>query len=62
MGFIRTIFDYIVILFFISHIPITALVDSQGVFPRDGYPQFARDMLDNFIKDFKDPLVRLPFY
>lgn len=57
MGFLRSIFDFIVILFFVSHIPITALVDSQGVFPRDGYPQFARDMLDNFIRDFKDPLV-----
>ncbi|KAG7670360.1 putative Sigma intracellular receptor 2 [Nannochloris sp. 'desiccata'] len=38
----------------------TTLVDSQGVFPRDGYPQFARDMLDNFIRDFKDPLMTAP--
>jgi hypothetical protein len=61
MGFLRSTFDVVFILYFVSHIPITLLVDSQGVFPRDGYPQFARDMLDNFLRDFKDPLVRQNF-
>jgi hypothetical protein len=59
MGVLRSLFDNLCILFFISHIPITLLVDSQGVFPRDLYPRFARDMLDDFIRDYNDPLVRI---
>lgn len=63
MTTLRTAFDYLVIVFFLSHIPVTLLVDSQGVFPRELYPQFARTMLDNFNRDFKDPLVGyLPNY
>ena len=58
MSTLRVAFDYLIIVFFVSHIPITLLVDSQGVFPREWYPNFARNMLDDFIRDFKDPLVR----
>ena len=57
MGLLRQLFDYLIITFFVTHIPITMFVDSQGLFPRQLYPQFARSMLDDFNRDFKDPLV-----
>jgi hypothetical protein len=57
MGILRKAFDWLVIVFFATHIPITVFVDSQGLFPRDHYPQWARGMMDDFIRDYKDPLV-----
>ena len=57
MGALRSAFDLVCLLFFISHIPITLLVDSQALFPREWYPKLATDMMDNFLRDYKDPLV-----
>lgn len=58
MGILRTVFDAIVLIFFVTHIPITLLVDSQALFPREWYPKFANKMMDDFLRDYKDPLVR----
>lgn len=58
MGALRAAFDWLVIVFFVTHIPITILVDSQAIFPAEWYPRFARNMLQQFLKDYKDPLVR----
>ena len=47
------------IIFFVSHIPVTMLVDSQVVLPEKWFPQGAKDMLQDFIVKYRDPLVRL---
>lgn len=54
----RYIFDWVMVLFFASHIPITILVDSQALFPTEWYPQAAVDMSQWYLKTYKDPLVR----
>ncbi|KAL4429047.1 hypothetical protein ABPG77_006086 [Micractinium sp. CCAP 211/92] len=43
--------------FFISHIPITLLVDSQAVFPASWYPQALRDVQAWYFETYKDPLM-----
>ena len=48
-GHTRTAF----LCFFISHIPITILLDGQAFFPRHLYPQVARDVLDWYAITFK---------
>ena len=48
------------IVFFAIHIPTTLLVDSQALFPPALFPDFAKKTLQNFINDYKDPLVRYP--
>lgn len=60
MGSLRSAFDVLVIIFFLTHIPITMLVDSQALFPRSMYPSSATKMMDDFLRDFGDPLVRRP--
>jgi hypothetical protein len=45
--------------FFISHIPITLLIDSQALFPRHFYPQILRTSLDWYASTFKDELMTL---
>jgi len=46
--------------FFMSHIPITMLVDSQAALPRDIFPQFAVDIVHWYSNGdlFNDPLIR----
>ncbi|KAL3810641.1 hypothetical protein ACHAXA_008165 [Cyclostephanos tholiformis] len=55
-GHTRTAF----LCFFISHIPITLLIDSQAVFPRDWYPNFLRSMVEWYSTTFKDELMMHP--
>ena len=54
-GATRTAF----LLFFISHIPITLVIDGQAFFPRHYYPQVLRDVVDWYAITFK---VRIRFY
>lgn len=60
MEILRFVFEQLCLIFFISHIPITILVDSQAIIPREHFPLFARNMLDDFLRDFKDPLMTPP--
>jgi hypothetical protein len=39
--------------FFISHLPITILVDGQAFLPRDWYPQSLVDVVDWYAATFK---------
>lgn len=54
-GHTRTAF----LCFFISHIPITLLLDGQALFPRRYYPQILRTSLDWYASTFKDELMTL---
>ena len=46
--------------FFISHIPITILIDGQAFFPRHYYPQILQDVVDWYAATFKDKLMTHP--
>ena len=46
--------------FFISHIPITILIDGQAFFPRRYYPQILQDVVDWYAVTFKDKLMTHP--
>ena len=46
--------------FFISHIPITILIDGQAFFPRHYYPQILQDVVDWYAITFKDKLMTHP--
>jgi hypothetical protein len=59
MPLLRKAFEALMLVFFVTHVPITIFVDSQALFPREWYPRWAVTMLDNFIADYKDPLVRV---
>ncbi|KAK9790563.1 hypothetical protein WJX73_006992 [Symbiochloris irregularis] len=51
-------FDLFMVAFFLMHIPVTAIVDSQIVLPRDWYPAWARDLLNWYLSTFNDPLIK----
>lgn len=50
--------DALQIVYFLLHVPITILFDSQSVIPESYYPSWAVDMLKWHIKTNKDFLVR----
>lgn len=52
-------FDIVMVLFFVSHIPITILIDSQAIFPRRWYPEGAVRFLDSYVDAFGDPLASI---
>lgn len=55
-------FDLVVVIFFLSHIPVTVFLDSQVVLPASWYPQFAKDGWQLYIHSYNDPLVTpVPF-
>jgi len=53
--------NFIFFLYFLSHIPITLLFDSQVLFTEaeaaDIYPKMIREMVHNYSASFKDPMV-----
>jgi hypothetical protein len=53
------LFDYLVLTYFISHIPITLCIDGQAILPSIGvtYPQALRDLLAYHVSMFQDPLM-----
>ncbi|KAL3756045.1 hypothetical protein ACHAWU_002624 [Discostella pseudostelligera] len=55
-GTTRTAF----LCFFLSHIPITLVIDGQAFFPRRFYPQVLRDVVDWYAITFKDKLMTHP--
>ncbi|XP_022344651.2 sigma intracellular receptor 2-like [Crassostrea virginica] len=54
------IIDYIFLFYFVSHIPITVLFDSQVIFPSWIYPKMLLDVKDNYCEHFKDVLMADP--
>ena len=52
-------YDCLVVVFLVSHIPITILFDSQGLFSPEHYPVFAQQMWGRYIAELHDPLVRV---
>lgn len=59
VSLLRSLYFIVALLFFASHIPVTVFIDSQALFPSSWYPPWARTMLDDFLRDYKDPLVRV---
>jgi hypothetical protein len=49
---------YLLIVFFATHIPITIILDSQVVFPREWYPEFAQSLFDFHTSTFPDFLFK----
>ncbi|XP_070249292.1 sigma intracellular receptor 2 [Myotis yumanensis] len=52
--------EWLLGLYFLSHIPITLLFDLQAVLPRELYPVELRNLLTWYAKEFKDPLLQDP--
>ncbi|KAM6164394.1 sigma intracellular receptor 2 [Rhynchocyon petersi] len=52
--------EWLLGFYFLSHIPITLLIDLQGLLPRELYPAELRNLLQWYIKEFKDPLLQYP--
>lgn len=55
-GYTRTAF----LCFFMSHIPITLIIDGQAFFPRHYYPKILQDIVDWYATTFKDKLMQHP--
>lgn len=49
----------IYIIYFVTHIPITILVDLQALFPGI-YPGVVKKFFDYYIETYKDPLMGNP--
>ncbi|XP_066119358.1 sigma intracellular receptor 2 [Saccopteryx bilineata] len=52
--------EWLLGLYFFSHIPITLLLDLQTVLPRELYPIELRNLMKWYTKEFKDPLLQEP--
>jgi hypothetical protein len=51
-------FRWLLLAFFVTHIPITIVLDSQVVFPQELYPQFAQDLFTFYTDNFPDFLFK----
>lgn len=49
--------DVVFFLYFLTHIPIALLFDSQGVFPEQYYPKLLVDTKKWYCREFKDSLM-----
>jgi hypothetical protein len=47
-------FRWLLLVYFITHIPITIFIDAQVVFDRAYFPQFARDLFDFHLRANQD--------
>ncbi|XP_006891008.1 PREDICTED: transmembrane protein 97 [Elephantulus edwardii] len=47
-------------LYFLSHIPITLLIDLQALLPRELYPVELQNLLQWYVKEFKDIMLQYP--
>ncbi|XP_029783674.1 sigma intracellular receptor 2 [Suricata suricatta] len=55
---IRRGLEWLLGFYFLSHVPITLLLDLQAVLPRELYPVELRNLLKWYTKEFKDPLLQ----
>jgi hypothetical protein len=58
MGFLIRAFDLLMVVYFVIHVPITVLVDSQSLVPRHLYPDWAVKAVDDHVRNHGDHLVR----
>lgn len=56
----RRCVEWLLGLYFLSHIPITLFIDLQAVLPAELYPQEFSNLLRWYAKEFKDPLMQDP--
>lgn len=56
--FARRPYDWFFVAYFIMHIPLTLICDAQIVFPREYFPSFAVNAMQDWIRDFDDQLAR----
>ncbi|ORZ23233.1 transmembrane protein 6/97 [Absidia repens] len=49
--------DLVYFIYFVTHIPVTFLIDFQVFYPASIVPQVLKDALAMFVNDFKDPLM-----
>jgi len=57
----KTLLDYVFLIYFAIHIPITILVDAHALVPdRNIFPQATIDAVDWYIKEFGDFLMAEP--
>lgn len=52
-------FDLLIVIFFLTHIPITIFIDSQAVLPKEWYANRAVIMLDWYLGTYGDPLIKI---
>ncbi|CAG5131929.1 unnamed protein product [Candidula unifasciata] len=52
--------DVIFFIYFLTHIPISVLVDFQALLPSKYYPQQLIALKDWYCTEFRDPLLMLP--
>nr|XP_020038087.1 transmembrane protein 97 [Castor canadensis] len=56
----RRCLEWLLGLYFLSHIPITLFMDLQLLLPPELYPVEFRNLINWYSKEFKDPLVQNP--
>lgn len=56
----RRPYDLLLLAYFVSHIPITALLDAQSILPRASFPRWAVAAMDWHIQVNSDHLVGAP--
>nr|XP_002748310.2 sigma intracellular receptor 2 [Callithrix jacchus] len=56
----RRCMEWLLGLYFLTHIPMTLFMDLQAVLPRELYPVEFRNLLKWYAKEFKDPLLQEP--
>ncbi|KAI8985112.1 transmembrane protein 6/97 [Pilobolus umbonatus] len=59
-GILSRPLDLIFVIYFITHIPPTLLLDFQALYPSDWVPQSIKDLLSLYIQTYRDPLVGSP--
>ncbi|XP_021495448.1 sigma intracellular receptor 2 [Meriones unguiculatus] len=52
--------EWLLGLYFVSHIPITMFIDLQAVLPSELYPKEVSRLLKWYSREFKDPLIQDP--
>ncbi|KAM4843917.1 sigma intracellular receptor 2 isoform 1-T1 [Thomomys bottae] len=56
----RRCLEWLLGLYFLSHIPITLFMDLQVLLPPELYPAQFRSLMSWYCKEFKDPLLQKP--
>ncbi|KAL0597318.1 Sigma intracellular receptor 2 [Plecturocebus cupreus] len=56
----RRCVEWLLGLYFLTHIPITLFMDLQAVLPHELYPVEFRNLMKWYAKEFKDPLLQEP--
>eukprot|EP00123_Amoebidium_parasiticum_P006081 comp17136_c0_seq1/m.15928 comp17136_c0_seq1/g.15928 ORF comp17136_c0_seq1/g.15928 comp17136_c0_seq1/m.15928 type:complete len:156 (-) comp17136_c0_seq1:53-520(-) len=52
--------DTLFLGYFLVHLPVSLLIDAQAVLPAGWHPQVAVDLVDYYVREFRDPYMRAP--